>query len=76
VAIDISKLMSAIVQIRNASDRITTSGHENRELLSFIYNGCNDILNQLGKAMEDIQRKKEELERKEESSNETHQNFS
>lgn len=76
MAIDISKLMSAIIQIRNASDHITTSGHENRELLSFIYNSCNDILNQLGKAMEDIQRKKEELERKEESSNETHQNFS
>lgn len=45
--IDISKLMSIIVRIRNAADSITISGHENRELVNFIYNNCNEILKQL-----------------------------
>ena len=45
--IDISKLMSVIVRIRNAADSITISGHENRELVNFIYNNCNELLKQL-----------------------------
>ena len=45
--IDISKLMSIIVRIRNAADSIAISGHENRELVNFIYNNCNEILKQL-----------------------------
>lgn len=45
--LDISKLMSVIVRIRNAADSITISGHENRELINFIYNNCNSLLKQL-----------------------------
>ena len=45
--IDIQKLMSVIVRIRNAADSITISGHENRELVNLIYNNCNELLKQL-----------------------------
>lgn len=45
--IDISKLMTVIVRIRNAADSITISGHENREMVNFIYNNCNMLLKQL-----------------------------
>ena len=49
--LDISKLMSVIVRIRNAADSIAVSGHENRELINFIYNNCNSLLKQVDAIM-------------------------
>lgn len=55
-SIDVMKLAAIIVKIRNSADRITASGHENCELISFIYNTCNDILKQLDHILTDIQK--------------------
>lgn len=69
LTIDVSMLMSSIARIRNAADCITTSGHENRELITFIYNSCNELLKQLGTAMEDYHKQNGETERKEKVEN-------
>ena len=45
--VNIMNFMSAIVKIRNAADRISVSGRENRELINFIYANCNELLKQL-----------------------------
>lgn len=44
--IDISKFMTSIVRIRNAADHVTVSGHENTELINYIYVSCNELLKQ------------------------------
>lgn len=67
---NVMSLMSKIVRIRNAADRISVSGYENRELIAYIYNSCNDILTQLDDVMS------KQSEQKEESCDDANKNFS
>ena len=64
--IDITKLMSVIVRIRNCADHVTVSGHDNRDAISFIYNSCNELLSQLGAALEASQNAEKQSDQKEE----------
>ena len=64
--IDITKLMSVIIRIRNCADHVTVSGHDNRDAISFIYNSCNELLSQLGAALEASQNAEKQSDQKEE----------
>ena len=68
--LNVMSLMSTIVRIRNAADRISASGHENRELINYIYNSCNDLLKQFDGVMS------KQFEQKEAANNDTNKNFS
>ena len=66
--LDLNALMSELIKIRDAIDQVEAKGHANRSLLVFAYNNCNELLKQLGKILEEAQKKAEEESKKEEPS--------
>lgn len=63
--INLNVLMSEIAKIRDAIDQVEAKGHANRSLLVFAYNNCNELLNQLGKILEEAQKQAEESQNSE-----------
>lgn len=50
--LNINELMSALVRIRDAIDKVEVKGQANRSLLVFAYEDCNQLLKQLGDILE------------------------
>ncbi len=50
--LNINEIMSALVRIRDAIDKVEVKGQANRSLLVFAYEDCNQLLTQLGDILE------------------------
>jgi hypothetical protein len=57
--LNLNALMNEIVKIRDAIDQVEVKGNNNRSLIVYAYNNCNELLRQLGVVLEEIQKNAE-----------------